>query len=118
MTIPPLDLPSITDRTKMLNILRDGLISHDTRLQDLRNDVNSQKVDIDRLNKIVILGEGEREFPLVERVRNLERLASRVEKFTNAIILQTVAFLFTVIGMGLAFFIKVYPVLVNLANRP
>lgn len=117
MTIPPIDMPNVTDRTKMLNILRDGLISHDTRLQNLRNDVTENTKDIDLLKATVLIGT-EKELSHAERIRGLEKLAGKVERFTNAILIQTVAFLFTVISMGLAFFLKIYPVLVNLAGKP
>lgn len=71
--MPPIDLPNLTDTAKVFTMMRDALISHDTRLQDIRNDLNDSKKDIDTLKEVVLIGNPTTGLlSHVEIIRNLE----------------------------------------------
>lgn len=69
--MPTFDLPNMTERTKAINMLRDAVIGHDTRLQGLRDDLNDTKADVKILKANVLTGEGT-SLSHAERIRNLE----------------------------------------------
>jgi len=115
-TMKMIEIPGLTESQKLYKTLTEGLISHDSRITTMREDIKDIDKRTEHLEEIVISGNGE--LSLRERVRILEKLAAKAEKVANTVIIQTIAFVFTMIGMGVAFFVKVYPILVNLASKP
>ena len=103
---------AIDDLTKNMTesqIIKTNVIALNTRVSDMESDVKKH-------HELLILGNGDK--PIPERVRNLEKLALKVERISSAVLVQTIAFVFTILGMALAFFFKVYPILDKLANQP
>lgn len=79
MAMPPIDLPNLTDTGKVLTMMRDAIIGHDTRLQKLRDDVSEQEKDIDMLKTAVLTGDNASGLlSHSERIRNLEKYAETV----------------------------------------
>lgn len=122
MTIPPIETPSMTETTKVLTMLRDGLISHDTRLQNIRTDLNETSAKVTILETKVLIGDGEKELSHAERIRNLENFIEQVKDslkywgrfIGGALLLNFLGFL---AGIILAV-IKFLPLLEKLANKP
>lgn len=123
MTLPQIELPNLSDTTKVLSMLRDGLISHDTRLQNIRNDLNTVQEDIKMLREVVITGDQDgRELSHAERIRNLETYINNVKNaiqywgrfIGGALLLNFIGFL---AGIILAV-MKFLPLLEKLANKP
>ena len=119
MAIPPINTPNMTDRTRVMNMLRDGLISHDTRIQNVRDDLNEQAKKVNLLEEIVLLGTPQSgQISHAERIRNLEAYASATKFWLRtvaiAIVLQTLTFG----SAAIVYFVKLYPVLERLANTP
>jgi len=86
------------------------------RLLALQNSIIEQGLKLDKHHKILIEGNGV--LPLVEKVRNLETFVESIKFWLRtiavALVLQTVTF-----GVAaLVYFIKLYPILANLANKP
>lgn len=121
-TIPPIDTPSMTSTTKVLTMLRDGLISHDTRLQNIRTDLNETRTKVDVLETKVLIGDGNKELSHAERIRNLEHFTDQIKDslkywgrfIGGALLLNFFGFL----GGIVVALIKFLPVLEKLANKP
>jgi hypothetical protein len=117
---PPIDIPSMTDSQKVMNMLRDGLIAHDTRLQNMRDDMSEQEKDITALKKIVIIGNGELSHS--ERIRKLEGFVVKIEDgfkywgrlIGGALLLNFLGFMTGIIVA----LIKFLPILEKLAANP
>jgi hypothetical protein len=82
MTMPTIELPTnMTENTKWQTIIREALIAHDTRLQDLRNDAKELRKDIDVLTEATLAGN-----PTTgllshsERIRELEKYADSIKE--------------------------------------
>lgn len=120
-TIPPINLPNMTDSQKVLNMLRDGLISHDTRLQNMRDEINEHDSEIQILRKIVITGD-DNTLSHSERIRKLEGFVEKLEDalkywgrfIGGALLLNFLGFLAGIIVA----LVKFLPVLEKLANQP
>ena len=123
MAIPPINTPNMTDRTRVMNMLRDGLIAHDTRLQSLRDDHNELKKDVELIKEATIVGNSATGLlSHAERIRNLEAYIEGTKDtikywgrvIGGALLLNFIAFL---AGIVVAL-IKFLPVLERLANQP
>lgn len=105
MTVPDLT-PNLTDSQK-INI---NVISLNTR-------VNEHETEINKLKRIVVEGDGEI-LPHAERIRNLESYANTTKFWLRtvavAIVLQTITFG----SAAIFYFVKLYPVLLELAKKP
>lgn len=121
--IPPIDTPSMTGTTKVLNILRDGLIAHDTRLQNLRTDLTETQNKVEILEKTVITGDlTGRELSHSERIRNLETFTGDLRDaikywgryVVGALLLNFIGFM---VGILVAL-IRFLPILEQLAKKP
>lgn len=120
-TIPPINLPNMTDSQKVLNMLRDGLISHDTRLQNMRDELNEHDSEIQLLRKMVVTGD-DGTLSHSERIRKLEGFVEKLEdalkywgRFVGgALLLNFLGFLAGIIVA----LVKFLPVLERLANQP
>lgn len=118
--LPPIDIPNMTDSQKVLNMLRDGLIAHDTRLQGLRDGLNETDTKVHTLETIVITGD--KELPHTERIRKLEGYVGDIRDafrywgrlVGGALLLNFLAFL----GGIIVAIVKFLPVLERLANHP
>ncbi len=122
MVIPPIDI-NMTDRTKVMNMLRDGLIAHDTRLQGLRDDINEQKKDIEFIKETTLIGNPSTGLlSHSERLRDLETYAESVKDtirywgrmIGGALLLNFLGFMTGVIIAVLRFL----PILEKLASKP
>jgi hypothetical protein len=119
--LPPIEIPNMTDSQKILNILRDGLISHDTRLQNMRNDMNDQGTDIEVLKKVVLTGDGGI-LSHAERIRKLEGFIDKLEEslkywgrlIGGALLLNFLGF---ITGIIIAL-VRFLPILEALAKKP
>lgn len=121
--MPNIDLPNMTENTKVLTIMRDALISHDTRLQDLRNDTNEIKKDVDIIKETTLAGN-----PTTglishsERIRELEKYADTIKEtirywgrlIGGALLLNFLGFMAGIIVAVLQFL----PLLKALAEKP
>lgn len=121
MTVPPLDLTSITEKTRALNMLRDAVIGHDTRLQGLRDDMIETRADVNTLKAAVLTGDGNN-LSHAERIRNLETYADSMKdtiKYWGRLIggALMLNFLGFMTGIMVAV-IKFLPVLERLASQP
>lgn len=76
--MPQIDLPNMTDTGKVLTMMRDALIGHDTRLQGLRDDLTETNEDVKLLKANVLTGEGT-SLSHAERIRNLEQYVEGVK---------------------------------------
>lgn len=118
MTLPTFDLSTMTDKTKWINMLRDAVITHDTRITKAELGVKEHEERLDKLETIVISGDGDKELSHAERIRNLETLANSVKywgRFVGgALVLNFIGFS---VGILVAYF-KFLPVLERLANTP
>lgn len=123
MAMPPIDTPSVTSTTKILNMLRDGIIAHDTRIQDIRNDVNENKKDIEIIKEATL--NGNPTTGLIshsERIRELEKYADSIKDtirywgrvIGGALLLNFLGFMFGIIVAVLRFL----PLLEALAKKP
>lgn len=119
--LPPIDIPNMTDSQKVLNMVRDAIIGHDTRLQDLRNGLTETQADVNTLKSIVMTGDG----PILshaERIRNLETFTEGIKDtikywgrfIAGALLLNFLGFLSGIIVAV----IKFLPVLERLATQP
>lgn len=99
----PLERESLTDSQQRL-ILRSNVISLNT--------------DMARVRKTLFDGDGERELPLVERVRNLENYIGTLKFWSRtiavALVLQTITFGVTAI----IYFAKLYPIMLRISQNP
>lgn len=121
--MPPIDLPNMTETTKVLTMMRDALISHDTRLQNIRDDLNEARTDVEILKTTTIAGN-----PATgllshsERLRVLENYAETIKEtikywgrlIGGALLLNFLGFMAGVIIAVIRFL----PILEKLANRP
>lgn len=123
MAIPPIDLPNLTDRTKVMTMLRDGLISHDTRLQNLRDDQNELRKDVEMLKEAALTGNPSTGLlSHSERIRDLEKYAESIKDtirywgrlIGGALLLNFLGFM---AGIIIAL-IQFLPILTKLANKP
>ena len=121
MAMPNFDLPNMTENTKVLTIMRDALISHDTRLQNIRDDLNETQADVEILKASVITGTGNN-LSLSERVRTLEAFAEGVKdtiKYWGRLIGGALLLNFIGFSTGIIIaLIKFLPVLQKLAEKP
>lgn len=119
--IPPIESPNMTDTIKTLNILRDGLISHDTRIQNMRDELNDIKKDVANLNEVVITGQVG-ELSHAERIRNLETYINGLRdtvKYWGRLIGGALLLNFLGFTTGiLVAVIKFLPILEQLAKNP
>ena len=117
MAMPQIDLPNMTDTGKVLNMMRDAIISHDTRLQGLRDDLGETQKDVEGLKQVVLTGYGT-ELPLKEVVRNHDGYIKDLKywgRFVGgALIIQTITFFFGVIVA----LVRFLPILETLAKKP
>lgn len=111
--MPISDFRSLDDTNRSL-IVWQGLQDTWVKLMELIEHQTEVDADIKMHQKLLVTGNGEPS--VMERLRNLEKIASRVERLSNAIILQSIAFVFTMIAMGIAFFFKIYPILARLVD--
>lgn len=119
--MPQIELPNLSETGKVLNMMRDALISHDTRLQNLRNDLTETNADVDVLKANVLTGEGT-SLSHAERIRNLETYVESVKDtikywgrlIGGALLLNFLGFM---TGIIIAV-IKFLPVLERLAAQP
>lgn len=123
MGIPPIDLPNMTDTTKVLTMLRDGLIAHDTRLQGLRDDINELNVDVKVIKEATLAGNPTTGLlSHAERIRILETYADGIKDTIRywgrmvggAMLLNFLGFMTGVIVA----IIRFLPVLEALAKKP
>lgn len=120
--MPQIDLPNLSDTQKVLTMLRDGLIAHDTRLQGLRDDVTEQQKDIDILRTAVLTGDNSGHLSHAERIRNLETYMEGLRDtikywgrlIGGALLLNFLGFMTGV----LVAVIRFLPVLEKLASQP
>lgn len=96
-----IDIDGLTDGQRLI-VLQSRLLSNEDKVA--------------KHHKILLEGNGE--LPLVERVRNLEAFVGGLKFWLRtvsvAIVLQTITF-----GIAaLVYFIKLYPVLQQLVNKP
>jgi len=115
--LPPIDIPNMTDSQKVLNMMRDAIIAHDTRLQTIRNDVNDNTASIKTLAEIVITGSAS--LPShTEQLRTHQRFIDTVLRlawiFVGAIVVQITAFAV----MAIWVVARLYPILDQIANTP
>lgn len=115
-------IPTITevknaDETNRWLLIWQGLTDMWSKLVDAFDRIEIMEISVKKHEQLLISGT-EGDPPLMERVRNLEKLAQKMERISNTILLQTFAFLFTMLGVGISFFVKIYPVLVKLADKP
>lgn len=119
--MPPIDLPNMTETTKVLTMMRDALIGHDTRLQGLRDDLNETNADVELLKANVLTGAGT-SLSHAERIRNLETFADGVKdtiKYWGRLIGGALILNFLGFATGiLVALIKFLPILERLANQP
>jgi predicted ATP-dependent Lon-type protease len=78
--------------------------------------LNQVQADTTRLEKIVLIGNGE--LPLVEQVRNHEVFIRNVNHWSKLVAGIVVAQFLGLLGAGIWAFIRVLPVLEKLANQP
>jgi hypothetical protein len=82
----------------------------------ITNTILEQSSKLDKHHKVLIEGNGEK--PLLERMRNVEEFISGIRFWQRtlavALVLQTLTF-----GVSaLVYFVRLYPLLVKLANQP
>lgn len=98
-----IDTSKLSD-AQLLLILQSRVLEHESK--------------ISRHHKVLIDGEGDRHLPLVERVRNLEAFQGTLRFWLRtvavAIVLQTITFA----SAAVIYFIKLYPVLQQIADQP
>lgn len=109
------DFRNLDDTNRSL-IVWQGLQDTWVKLMELMEQQTEMSADVKAHQRLLVTGNGDPS--VMERLRNLERIASRVERLSNAIILQSIAFVFTMLAMGIAFFFKIYPILTRLADQP
>lgn len=118
--MPPIDFPNMTDTQKVLTMLRDGLIAHDTRIQGIRDDMNEHQKDIDMLKTAVLTGDNSGHLSHAERIRNLETYVEGVKdtiKYWGRFIGGALLLNFIGFSTGIIVaVIKFLPVLEKLAN--
>lgn len=123
MAMPPIDLSSMTERTKVMNMLRDGLIAHDTRIQNIRDDLNETRKDLDIIKEAAITGNPATGLiSQAERIRNLESFTEGIKDtirywgrvIGGALLLNFIGFM---AGIVIAV-IRFLPVLEQLAKKP
>lgn len=120
-TIPPIILANMTDTQKVINMLRDGLVSHDTRLQNMRDELNEHDGDIQVLRRTVITGD-DNTLSHAERLRKVEGFVEKLEEslrywgrlIGGALLLNFIGFM---IGIVVAI-VRFLPLLEKLANQP
>lgn len=121
MAIPPIESDEMTNTIKTLNILRDGLISHDTRLQHMRDEFNETKKDVDELKTVVMIGRPG-ELSHAERIRDLETYINSLKdtvKYWGRLIGGALLLNFLGFTAGiLVAVIKFLPILEQLARNP
>ena len=78
--------------------------------------LNQVQVDTARLEKVVLIGNGE--VPLVEKVRNHETFIKNFNYWGKIVAGIMVAQFIGLVGAGIWTFIRVLPVLEKLANQP
>lgn len=113
--MPPIDIPNMTETQKVLNMMRDSLIAHDTRIQDVRNDVNDNTKNIKTLADVVIAGTNA--VPShTEQLRTHQRFIDTIARlawlFVGAVVVQITAFVF----MSLWIVARLYPILDKIAT--
>lgn len=120
--MPQIDLPNLSNTQRVLNMLRDGLIGHDTRLQGLRDDVTEQQKDIDMLKTAVLTGDNSGHLSHAERLRNLETYVDGVKdaiRYWGRLIGGALLLNFLGFSAGvLVAVVKFLPVLERLAAQP
>ncbi len=123
MTMPPIDLPNVTERTKVMNMLRDGLIAHDTRIQNIRDDLTETRKDVAILKEATIIGNpATGTLSYAERIRNLEAFTEGIKDtirywgrvIGGALLLNFIGFM---TGVTIAV-IRFLPILEQLAKKP
>jgi hypothetical protein len=121
MAMPPIDIPNMTETTKVLTMMRDALIGHDTRLQNLRDDQSELKADVELLKSNVLTGAGT-SLSHAERIRNLETFAESVKdtiKYWGRLIGGALILNFLGFATGiLVAILKFLPILERLASQP
>lgn len=121
MTTPNIDLPNMTETAKILTMMRDALIAHDTRLQGLRDDLNDTTKDVTVLKETVLTGTAN-SVSQAERIRNLETFAESIKDTIKywgrlvggALLLNFIGFMTGV----LVAVIRFLPILERLASKP
>jgi hypothetical protein len=78
--------------------------------------LNQVQADTARLEKVVLIGNGE--LPLVEKVRNHETFINNFNYWGKIVAGILVAQFIALVGAGIWTFIRVLPVLEKLANQP
>lgn len=105
----PLEIPNLTDSQKLYKGLVENLISLNTAINDLQETQAKH-------HKVLIEGNGD--LPLLERVRNLEAFTGTLKFWLRtvsvAIVLQTITFG----AAAIVYFVKLYPVLAEIAKTP
>jgi predicted ATP-dependent Lon-type protease len=86
------------------------------KLLSLSLTLNQVQSDTARLEKVVLIGNGE--LPLVEKVRNHETFINNFNYWGKIVAGILVAQFITLIGAGIWSLIKVLPLLEKLANQP
>lgn len=113
--MPPINIPNMTDTQKVLNMMRDSLIAHDTRIQDVRNDVNDNTASIKALAEVVITGTTSTPSH-TEQLRTHQRFIDTIVRlawlFVGAIVVQITAFAV----MAIWVVARLYPLLDKIAS--
>jgi predicted ATP-dependent Lon-type protease len=86
------------------------------KLLSLSLTLNQVQSDTARLEKVVLIGNGE--LPLVEKVRNHETFINNFNYWGKIVAGILIAQFITLIGAGIWSLIKVLPLLEKLANQP
>lgn len=113
----PIDLPNLTDTQKSFDAMRNNLITVNTTVNSLQEDVRDSSKRITKLEEVVITGTiGE--IPLKEQVRNHDGYIKDLKYWARfiggALIIQTIAFFFGV----LVALVRFLPLLEALAQKP
>lgn len=115
--LPPINIPNMTETQKVLNMMRDSLIAHDTRIQGVRNDVNDNTASIKELAEVVIIGTNSAPSH-TEQLRTHQRFIDTIVRlawlFVSAIVVQITAFAV----MAIWVVARLYPLLDKIANQP
>lgn len=103
--------------------LWEGVVNIWNELKSITIRINDIEEKVNRHDAILIEGDPENNEPSVlERIRLLEKLALRMEKIAEAVNKQTLSFLFamilTIVTFLGTFFLKIYPALMQLLDKP
>lgn len=104
-----MEIPNLTESQKLYQRLIENLVSVNTGLNDVQNDVA-------KLNKIVIIGNGE--IPLVEQVRGHNKFIEEVRYWTKLVIGLFIAQFVGFTIASLIAYLKFLPVLERIAGQP